>query len=1148
MENSACQRAEEQNEPSKVRNVAVTAPDAHAVPRVVWAEMDRFGKCSQPFWWPAVQLGPRHENRYPVALICISSSSRPGGGELYSEESEAIDILEFCRPLNGDFIVQDIPQERMHSVPLELDAEDRFQKARDAAISCDESIRKQLFNVHAWLQTETLRKCQAERKNMQIMEPVLLLGSAAADPRQPVDNFKTSSRQPAPHTPEPFTSLDVVQGNSLDFDEADLYEDVCSKCLNGGNVLLCEGDCFRCWHLECLSENDRPSDPESDPLKCHECREKTWKCAFCHHPQREQGLVACSAEYCGKRYHRECVTNLALTKSHPDGSDGGSIVCPRHFCGMCTGEIDLRRQFSFTRCLKCPVAYHRACMPPGLIPVDPQFGTVLHFLCSKHETQDVVMKLREKRIARNMPSCIECDGNEGMLLQCDGCPAAYHEHCVSPRSLALKGVIKKGEHDFWYCPNCTSGKMPAAGDLVFAKQGQYPFWPAEVYHAGYEKLPAKLWQVRHAQHETLAVRWYPFREHKDIVWSWLSNCFVVPVEQFKISAVSQAKEQYRLALEQMQAVVARKINRALPLSRKGPTGEIIPPPSPPPFTMISSNLYLIERCVDGERNVTKCRCSKERPCTNDTCLNRQKRQECPIGLCGADMHCENQRFSRHQTSGCRATIKLIPTRTRGWVVQTSASIRGTELICELVGEVLDVAICRHRLEKRGRPEQGQDDSHHHAILSYLVCLDKNTYLDSALKGNVARFVNHSCSPNCEIQFWKANNGETRVGLFALREIAADEEITFKYSPLQVTSWERFGIMGPGSEADPNLMHSKVRECWCGAENCDGFVEKQPNDVTASSAVLRRRRQLINGTAMESVLNNGTEKGSTMGASKASTGEKSDPSKMDEKTAPTLATAGGKKKKNLQEKSSPKKSEKAEDLLDEKVIPSSAAIRAAIDVETNGGGVRSLGVAQASVDVTVSPNMPPSSPDKKCDEEALSPQNEKTGQPQGVKEEMTKAHAKRTGQKSKQVSQSKRAKLNGVEPASSHSQSSTVKRMRAAATQDSLCYSCKEPETASKLFLTCKYAGCEKKFHEVCVDMVGVTLNSKYWKCGAHFCDKCGEAPEQVCSDCPHAYCREHKEDQIFGYVDDNQVQSFRCYECVNVRRKSKNLVTWHFVG
>lgn len=62
---------------------------------------------------------------------------------------------------------------------------------------------------------------------------------------------------------------------------------------------------------------------------------------------------------------------------------------------------------------------------------------------------------------------------------------------------------------------------------------------------------------------------------------------------------------------------------------------------------------------------------------------------------------------------------------------------------------------------------------------YYVTIDSNRMIDAGPEGNMARFMNHSCTPNCITQNWTVN-GDTRVGLFALTDIPPATELTFNY--------------------------------------------------------------------------------------------------------------------------------------------------------------------------------------------------------------------------------------------------------------------------------------------------------------------------------------------------------------------------------
>ena len=49
------------------------------------------------------------------------------------------------------------------------------------------------------------------------------------------------------------------------------------------------------------------------------------------------------------------------------------------------------------------------------------------------------------------------------------------------------------------------------------------------------------------------------------------------------------------------------------------------------------------------------------------------------------------------------------------------------------------------------------------------------------RGNIARFINSSCAPNCESQKWHdAATGEIRIGIFAAQDIQPGEELAYDY--------------------------------------------------------------------------------------------------------------------------------------------------------------------------------------------------------------------------------------------------------------------------------------------------------------------------------------------------------------------------------
>ena len=95
-------------------------------------------------------------------------------------------------------------------------------------------------------------------------------------------------------------------------------------------------------------------------------------------------------------------------------------------------------------------------------------------------------------------------------------------------------------------------------------------------------------------------------------------------------------------------------------------------------------------------------------------------------------------------------------------------VKKGQFVIEYVGELIDEATCQERVRK------GEDITNY-----YMLTIDKDCIIDAGPMGNLSRFMNHSCDPNCETQKWTVN-GDVRVGLFASREILAGEELTFDY--------------------------------------------------------------------------------------------------------------------------------------------------------------------------------------------------------------------------------------------------------------------------------------------------------------------------------------------------------------------------------
>ncbi len=77
------------------------------------------------------------------------------------------------------------------------------------------------------------------------------------------------------------------------------------------------------------------------------------------------------------------------------------------------------------------------------------------------------------------------------------------------------------------------------------------------------------------------------------------------------------------------------------------------------------------------------------------------------------------------------------------------------------------------IEYKGRPVSEKEQYENRG--KYLFWTGKDTMIDGNIPGNTARFINHSCDPNCEIDI-----RARRVYVFAIKNISAGEELTYDY--------------------------------------------------------------------------------------------------------------------------------------------------------------------------------------------------------------------------------------------------------------------------------------------------------------------------------------------------------------------------------
>jgi SET domain-containing protein len=94
--------------------------------------------------------------------------------------------------------------------------------------------------------------------------------------------------------------------------------------------------------------------------------------------------------------------------------------------------------------------------------------------------------------------------------------------------------------------------------------------------------------------------------------------------------------------------------------------------------------------------------------------------------------------------------------------------------------------------------------HEHSPHTMLFSVDGGWVIDATRRGNSARWINHSCAPNCDIE-----EEERRVFIEARRVIRPEEELTYDYN-LQI---------GEKHTRAAKREHA----CFCGSRSCRGTM-------------------------------------------------------------------------------------------------------------------------------------------------------------------------------------------------------------------------------------------------------------------------------------------------------------------------------------
>ena len=125
----------------------------------------------------------------------------------------------------------------------------------------------------------------------------------------------------------------------------------------------------------------------------------------------------------------------------------------------------------------------------------------------------------------------------------------------------------------------------------------------------------------------------------------------------------------------------------------------------------------------------------------------------------------------------------------------SANIKKNEQIIEYIGD----KITKKEGDKRANKQINKAKKNKKNGMVYIFELNKKYDIDGGVLRNYARFINHSCDPNCEVEIT-----DNQIWISSIKKIKKDDELTYNYGyPFD-------------SDFDDHV-------CKCGSKKCVGYI-------------------------------------------------------------------------------------------------------------------------------------------------------------------------------------------------------------------------------------------------------------------------------------------------------------------------------------
>lgn len=190
--------------------------------------------------------------------------------------------------------------------------------------------------------------------------------------------------------------------------------------------------------------------------------------------------------------------------------------------------------------------------------------------------------------------------------------------------------------------------------------------------------------------------------------------------------------------------------------------------------------------VNGPKNNTKALTGKMQALSREARSNQRRL----LTAFGIDTDSDLLKFN--QLKFRKKQLKFAKSGIHDWGLFAMEPIAADEMVIEYVGQMVRPVVADLRESQYEATGIGS---------SYLFRIDLDTIIDATKCGNLARFINHSCNPNCYAKVITIES-QKKIVIYSKQPIGVNEEITYDYKfPLE-------------DEKIP---------CLCGAPQCRGTL-------------------------------------------------------------------------------------------------------------------------------------------------------------------------------------------------------------------------------------------------------------------------------------------------------------------------------------